>query len=40
MLGKNSQTLAYIVLLGLIVTVGFGAIFGGWSGDLAGLGNI
>lgn len=37
MLGKNSQTLAYIVLLGLVVTIGFGALFGGWSDDLSGL---
>ncbi|MEX0969661.1 MAG: hypothetical protein WD046_04345 [Paracoccaceae bacterium] len=33
MFGKTSQTFAYIVLLALIVTIGFGAWFGGLSND-------
>jgi hypothetical protein len=40
MLGKNSQTIAYIVLLGLIITVGFGAWFGAGAVDLSGLENF
>ncbi|WP_274126486.1 hypothetical protein [Abyssibius alkaniclasticus] len=39
MFGKTSQNFAYMILLALIATTGFGAWFGGWgSVDLAGLG--
>lgn len=37
MFGPTSQNLAYIVLLALIVTIGFGAWFGGWPVDPSAL---